>query len=404
MAISRTLENAIDNLSRNLASGTLKQFMGALIFAKSQYSGDTSELNESNLYEKLLESQEKYAGQGYLELPYENTTNSQYLFKVFNLIEIKDIPEIFDYCIGEFGLKSAQHSGIFYTPQSLVDLANLCLDTGNNSTKSTYDPTCGIGNMFKYYPNAKYYGEDMDVSAISLLRCRMKINGVKDFDIRHTSDGTLTDSNFEGQKFDFILANPPYNIKKWFKEKVVFDERYQGFGRDVSKISGNMAWVLHCLHHLSEDGEAAIYLPNGVLNGSEDLEIREALIKRGNLACSIKLPGGLFTNTGIPCVLWILKKNNPEMKGKIMMVNAEGLGVKVKNGRTLSEHDVHCMARSYWDYCNSYEDSYVCDIDKGKLVLHARVVGPNELAKNEYDLNIPRYNDESKEYYYGKYE
>jgi type I restriction enzyme M protein len=281
----------------------------------------------------------------------------------------------------------------------------LLIDSDNNRTKSYYDPTCGIGNLFDpTFKNAKYAGQDMDLEALAFLRCRMAMNERLNYDFRHTSDGTLVTDAFESEQFDFVVANPPYGLKNWHNDKVSFDERYKEYG-DVSNIIGDYAWVLHCLSKVKEGGEAVIILPSsvGTTTLGNSLEIRKKLIQDGNLGAIIDLPGGIFENTGVKVTVWCLNKfvDNTSKK-RVMIMDASKIGQKLKSKVEIDDDELYNISRSYYDYCRGaeYEDSYICERrnkknsngDNEKFTYYAsRLVGPNELERNSYCLTSARY-------------
>jgi type I restriction enzyme M protein len=128
-------------------------------------------------------------------------------------------------------------------------------------------------------------------------------------------------------KADIILANPPYNQKGWDEDLVLStDPRFKDLPKPPSN-NGNFAWILHCLHHLNDEGIACIVMANGSLTTSQkdELAVREYLVKNDLVEAIITLPPKLFMSTGIPCCIWIINKQKMR-RGKMLLIDLSNQG------------------------------------------------------------------------------
>ena len=213
----------------------------------------------------------------------------------------------------------------------------------------------------------------------------MFLHGIEDFQIAR-GDTLKTPMFFDGdslQKFDCVIANPPFSLKKWGKDEADADP----YGRypygTPPKDSGDLAFIQHMIASLNAEGKMGVVVPHGVLfRGSSEKEIRKGILEDDLLEAVIGLPSALFYGTGIPAALLIINKKKPaDRKGKVLFINSELEYQEGKNQNKLRDTDIqHVM-----DVYDAYEDER----------RYSKVVEMDEIRENDYNLNIRRYADTS---------
>lgn len=187
---------------------------------------------------------------------------------------------------------------------------------------------------------------------------------------------------------DFVMANPPFNMKEWWHAKLEEDVRWQ-YGTPPQG-NANFAWMQHMLHHLAPSGSMALLLANGSMSSNTNNEgkIRKNLIEQNLVACMVALPGQLFTNTQIPACIWLLSKAKAR-KGEVLFIDARNLGfMKGRVLRDFKAEDIKQIADTYhaWQQSEGYDDeagfcysAKLADIEKHDFVLTpGRYVGAAE--------------------------
>ena len=191
--------------------------------------------------------------------------------------------------------ESLKNSGVFYTPKKLAEYMRSFFPT---EVDEIYDPTCGDGGLLAEFDGAKKYGQEIDeeqgnYAATNLVEAQIEIGD------------TLADDKFKDRKFRYIVANPPFSVA-WEPQ---MDERFEGFGL-APKSKADYAFILHCLHHLDDDGIAVVMCFPGVCyRGQREGKIREQIIRKNLLDRVVEIPGGDFDDTSISTVLLIFRKN-----------------------------------------------------------------------------------------------
>ena len=301
--------------------------------------------------------------------------------------------DAYEYLMRHFATESGKSKGQFYTPAEVSRIMAQVLEIPKDAPRSTtvYDPTCGSGSLLikvaDSAPNGlSIYGQEKDNATWALSRMNMILHGNETHDIRQGD--TLSDPKFlkgeQLQTFDYFVANPPFSVKTW---KNGFDKeygRFDGFAEPPEK-NGDYAFLLHMVKSLKSDGRGAVILPHGVLfRGNTEAQIREELIRRGLIKAIIGLPANLFYGTGIPaCIIVIDKKEAANRTGIFMIDASKGFE---KNGakNRLRPRDMRKIIDTY--------------LAGEEVERYARMVPLSEIsdAKNNYNLNIPRYIDTSE--------
>lgn len=301
--------------------------------------------------------------------------------------------DAYEYLMRHFATESGKSKGQFYTPAEVSRIMAQVLEIPKDAPRSTtvYDPTCGSGSLLikvaDSAPNGlSIYGQEKDNATWALSRMNMILHGNETHDIRQGD--TLSDPKFlkgeQLQTFDYFVANPPFSVKTW---KNGFDKeygRFEGFAEPPEK-NGDYAFLLHMVKSLKSDGRGAVILPHGVLfRGNTEAAIREELIRRGLIKAIIGLPANLFYGTGIPaCIIVIDKKDTANRTGIFMIDASKGFEKDGPKNR-LRPRDMRKIIDTY--------------LAGEEVERYARMVPLSEIsdAKNNYNLNIPRYIDTSE--------
>ncbi len=314
--------------------------------------------------------------------------------------DIDALGDAYEYLIGQFAAGSGKKAGEFYTPQQISDIlsAIVTLDSQEPATgkkdqlASVMDFACGSGSLLlnvrkRMGPHGigKLYGQEKNITTYNLARMNMLLHGMKDteFEIYHgdtlTNDWEILREQNPAKKpqFDAIVANPPFSYRWEPNEAMGDDIRFKNHGL-APKSAADFAFLLHGFHYLKEEGVMAIILPHGVLfRGGAEERIRTKLLKDGHIDTVIGLPSNLFYSTGIPVCILILKKcKKPD---DVLFINASGPEHYVK-GKRQNQLSVDNISKIIDTYQYRKEETR-----------YSRRVGMDEIAKNDYNLNISRY-------------
>ena len=301
--------------------------------------------------------------------------------------------DAYEYLMRHFATESGKSKGQFYTPAEVSRIMAQVLEIPKDAPRSTtvYDPTCGSGSLLikvaDSAPNGlSIYGQEKDNATWALSRMNMILHGNETHDIRQGD--TLSDPKFlkgeQLQTFDYFVANPPFSVKTW---KNGFDKeygRFDGFAEPPEK-NGDYAFLLHMVKSLKSDGRGAVILPHGVLfRGNTEAQIREELIRRGLIKAIIGLPANLFYGTGIPACIIVIDKKEAANRTGIFMIDASKGFEKDGAKNRLRPRDMRKIIDTY--------------LAGEEVERYARMVPLSEIsdAKNNYNLNIPRYIDTSE--------
>ena len=224
---------------------------------------------------------------------------------------------IYEYCIAQFAEKEDANGGEFYTPLRIVKTLVEILKPFENCR--IYDPCCGSGGMFIQSAalvkskqgdinKINIYGQEKDAATYRLAKMNLALRGLS-HNLGETNDSSFTHDLHKGLYFNYIMANPPFNLKGWYDENLKSDVRWSDYVTPPES-NANYAWILHMLSHLKKtDGVAGFLLANGALNDSDTLEIRKKLIQNDKVEAIIVLPRELFITTDISVTLWVLNQN-----------------------------------------------------------------------------------------------
>lgn len=302
-----------------------------------------------------------------------------------NDTELDVLGDAYEYLIGQFASGAGKKAGEFYTPQEVSKILAKIVTTGKNRLKSVYDPTCGSGSLLLRVAREvkdvnNFYGQEMNRTTYNLARMNMILHGVHylKFDIKQ--EDTLEHPQHEGLLAEAIVANPPFSANWSANPLHLSNERFSQYGRLAPASKADFAFVQHMIHHLAENGTMAIVLPHGVLfRGSAELHIRKYLIEQKNyLDAVIGLPANIFYGTGIPTCILVFKKCK-EDPDHILFIDASKEFEKVKNQNMLCEEHINKIVETYRNRTEIEKYSHLATLQ--------------EVAENDYNLNIPRYVD-----------
>jgi len=324
----------------------------------------------------------------------------------------KDIlGRVYEYFLGQFAGAEGKRGGEFYTPRSvvrvLVEMLEPLPDRARGIEGRVYDPCCGSGGMFvqseKFVTghggrigDIAIYGQESNYTTWRLAKMNLAVRGI-DSDIRWNNEGSFHKDELAHMKFDFILANPPFNISDWGGERLREDVRWT-FG--VPPVgNANYGWLQHIHHHLAPNGTAGVVLANGSMSSSQsgEGEIRKAMVEADAIDCMVALPGQLFYSTQIPACLWFLARNkNPggafrDRRGQILFIDARKQGVLVdRTRRELTNDEVIRIARTYHAWrgepdAGAYEDvpGFCKSADLELVRSHGHVLTPGRYVGAE---------------------
>ena len=299
--------------------------------------------------------------------------------------ELDVLGDAYEYLIGQFASGAGKKAGEFYTPQEVSKILAKIVTTGKSKLKSVYDPTCGSGSLLLRVAKEveevnNFYGQEMNRTTYNLARMNMILHGVhyRQFDIKQ--DDTLEHPQHIDQQFEAIVANPPFSAQWSANPLFTSDDRFSQYGRLAPSSKADFAFVQHMIYHLADNGTMAIVLPHGALfRGGAEQHIRRYLIENKNfLDAVIGLPANIFYGTSIPTCILIFKKcrENPD---DILFIDASNHFEKVKTQNVLRSTDINLIIDTYRNRTETLKYSKKATLE--------------EIAKNDYNLNIPRYVD-----------
>ena len=369
--------DSLNNFERTIAvSGDSDDFKGL-------FSSSTLDLTDTALGSNLNERS-------------KNIKALILLFADLNMVALQKgdvLGDAYEYLIGQFAMESGKKAGEFYTPRQVSEvMAQIIAKTSD--IRSIYDPTVGSGSLLltvkkhldeDVQKNLSYYGQEKNTATYNLTRMNLLLHGVRPEKMTINNGDTLSqdwpedpERPNEGVQFDAVVMNPPYSAKNWNKAGLkVSDPRFEVAGVLPPDSKGDFAFLLHGLFHLGQHGTMAIVLPHGVLfRGSAEGEIRKRLLEKNYIDTIIGLPNNLFTNTGIPVVVIILKKNR-KVGESVLIIDASNSFIKVGKQNVLQEKDIAKIVDTYIE--RRVEEGY------------SHLATREEILENQYNMNIPRY-------------
>ena len=295
----------------------------------------------------------------------------------------------YEYCLAKFAEAEGKNAGEFYTPACIVRTLVEIIEPYHGRV---YDPCCGSGGMFvqsaefvrRHQGNIadlSIYGQESNPTTWKMATMNLAIRGI-DADLGKQNADTFFNDLHRTEKFDFILANPPFNLKDWGGDKLKEDVRW-AYGVPPEG-NANFAWVQHMVHHLNREGRMGMVLANGSLSSqtSGEGDIRRKIVEADLVEGIVAMPGQLFYSTQIPVCLWIITKKKAQ-PGKTLFIDAREMGTMVSRKlREFTDEDIAKVAGAF--------DAF----RKGELKPEkgfCAVADLDEIAKQDFILTPGRY-------------
>ena len=317
-----------------------------------------------------------------------NTVAQMELGSRYNDTDNDTFGDTYEFLMQMYASEAGKSGGEFFTPQQVSELLARLASWQNPNIQKVYDPACGSGSLLlkfaktvgKENPNLKYFGQEVNPTTYNLCRINMFLHNVNfdNFDIR-LEDTLLKPQHMEDAPFDAIVSNPPYSLKWEGKDNTILinDERYAPAGVLAPKSAADLAFTMHMLWHLSEQGTAAIVEFPGVLyRGGDEKKIRQYLISHNFVDTVIQLPANLFFGVGIATCIIVLKKS-AKKDASVLFIDASKLFQKNGNKNLLlPEHQDKIMEL----FQNRKDEQYL-----------ARLVKNDEILQNDCNLSVSSY-------------
>ncbi len=300
--------------------------------------------------------------------------------------------DAYEYLMRHFATESGKSKGQFYTPAEVSRvMAQIIGIRGAKTSRTTtvYDPTCGSGSLLlkvgdEAPTQVTLYGQEKDAATSGLARMNMILHNNPTALI--VQGNTLADPKFKDgnglKTFDYVVANPPFSDKRWSHGVDPLNDpydRFKHFGVPPAK-QGDYAYLLHIVRSLKSNGKGACILPHGVLfRGNAEADIRRALVRKGYIKGIIGLPPNLFYGTGIPACIIVIDKEYAHARKGIFMIDASKGFMKDGPKNRLRAQDIHRIV-----------DVFNKQIEVPK---YSRMVSFEEIERNDFNLNLPRYID-----------
>lgn len=274
-----------------------------------------------------------------------------------------EMGQAYEYLVGKFADDAGNTAQEFYTNRTVVTLMAEILQPKPN--ESIYDPTCGSGGMLvkcldylrqkgQPWQGVKVFGQEINALTSSIARMNLYLNGVEDFSIVNAD--TLEKPGFvDGshlRKFDIVLANPPYSIKQWNREKFMNDKWGRNFLGTPPQSKADYAFIQHILASMNnKSGRCAILLPHGILNRLIEKDIRKKLIEVDVLDAVVSIGKNLFFNSPMEACILICRKNKPDSrKGKVLLIKATDLVERKNTESYLTPDHINTIVSLYNQY------------------------------------------------------
>ena len=314
---------------------------------------------------------------------------------------------VYEYFLGSFAANEGKRGGEYFTPRSIVRLLVEMLQPYKGSV---YDPCCGSGGMFVHSEafvrahggtinDISIYGQESNHTTWRLVRMNLAVRGI-DSDIRWNPEGSFLRDELKDERFDVIMANPPFNISDWSGESLQDDVRWT-FGAP-SPRNANFAWLQHIHWHLKPTGSAGVVLANGSMSSTQngEGEIRRKMVEADAVDCIVALPGQLFSSVQIPACLWFLTRakaggqGRRDRRGEVLFIDARQIGsMASRTLKVFADDDLARIASTYhaWTAGEGYEDvpgfckvATIAEIaGHGHVLTPGRYVGAEDLDEDD---------------------
>lgn len=295
--------------------------------------------------------------------------------------------DAYEYLMGMYASNAGKSGGEYYTPQEVSELLTRLATAGKTEVNKVYDPACGSGLLLlkaakilgKNKVRQGFFRQEINITTYNLCRINMFLHDIDydKFNIAH--EDTLTEpQHWDDEPFEIIVSNPPYSIK-WEGDSnplLINDPRFSPAGVLAPKSKADLAFIMHSLSWLANNGSAAIVcFPRVMYRGGAEQKIRKYLIDNNFVDCIIQFPDNLFFGTSIATCIMVLKKN--ESENSTLFIDASKECVKVTNNNKLTEENISKIVTAFTERTDS---EYFC-----------RLVPNTEIAENDYNLSVSTY-------------
>ena len=295
--------------------------------------------------------------------------------------------DAYEFLMGMYAANAGKSGGEYFTPQEVSELLTCLATTGKESVNKVYDPACGSGSLLlkaakilgRDNVRQGFFGQEINITTYNLCRINMFLHDIDydKFNIAH--EDTLTEpQHWDDEPFEVIVSNPPYSIK-WEGDSnplLINDPRFSPAGVLAPKSKADLAFIMHSLSWLANNGTAAIVCFPGVMyRGGAEKKIRKYLIDNNCVDCVIQLPDNLFYGTSIATCIMVLKKSKAE--NKTLFIDASKEFVKVTNSNKLTEENILKIVAVFTDRTDTQ--------------YFYRLVPNDEIAENDYNLSVSTY-------------
>ena len=306
--------------------------------------------------------------------------------------------EVYEYFLGHFARAEGRRGGEFFTPASVVKVIVEVLEPASGRV---YDPCCGSGGMFVQTErfvdehdgdptDVSIYGQESVEQTWRMAKLNLAVHGIDNGGARWGD--TFVNDQHAGIQMDYVMANPPFNIKDWARDER--DPRWR-FGIPPAN-NANYAWIQHILSKLAPGGNAGVVMANGSMssNTGGEADIRARIVEADLVSCMVALPAQLFRSTGIPVCLWFFamdKKSDVDRSGQVLFIDARGLGYLVDRAeRALTDDEVVRIRDTYHAWRGSTSVT-TKDLIYKDVPGFCRSASLDDIRASEYALTPGRY-------------
>lgn len=295
--------------------------------------------------------------------------------------------DAYEYLMGMYASNAGKSGGEFFTPQEVSELLTRITLVGKNEVNKVYDPACGSGSLLLKFAkilgkeNVRngFFGQEINISTYNLCRINMFLHDIEfdKFDIAH-GDTLTAPAHWDDEPFEAIVSNPPYSIK-WEGDDngtLINDPRFSPAGVLAPKSKADLAFIMHSLSWLANNGTAAIVCFPGIMyRGGAEQKIRKYLVDNNFIDCIIQLPDNLFYGTSIATCIMVLKKNKTD--NTTLFIDASKECTKVTNNNKLTDTHIENILKYF--------------TDRVDIEYAAKVVPNSEVKAQDYNLSVSTY-------------
>lgn len=364
-----TLWKAANTLRGSLSAGQYKDVVLGLVFLRHDSESDWKALADNTKADnlgRLVDDAMQAAG---LPRLYEGLDRR----RLGELVELLDtvgpgghdghrdlLGEVYEYFLGNFARAEGKRGGEFFTPPSVVRLLVEVLEPAGGRA---YDPCCGSGGMFVQTEHfiaehdgdpaiLTVYGQESVEQTWRMARMNLAVHGMDNAGLGARCADTFVTDLHAGVQMDYVMANPPFNIKHWARD--IDDPRWR-YGVPPA-TNANYAWIQHILSKLAPGGTAGVVMANGSMSSKAlgEGDIRARIVEADLVSCMVALPAQLFRSTGIPVCLWFFDTDKARRSRQVLFIDARELGYLVDRAeRALTHEEIVGIGDTYHAWCDA---------------------------------------------------